>query len=266
MTSTIEFGALSFTKDSATTVLEKIKRHVEGGTAGVLSVITPNIFHLNLATKDPSLATDFNGADVRVPDGWPIAAALRAFYGYKGGRIAGSDLSLDVLSLAEERSYSVGLVGGSDQVLESAYANLGRRYPRLKLVDMGANPVLPNYPTRESKTLLLEAINDTPVDILLLCLGAPKSETHLEACREDIEARVVLCVGATVDFLGGSVKRAPSWMQLTGFEWLFRLVQEPSRLWRRYLTSGSTFALIFLRETFNVLMHPSDGSERKKKR
>lgn len=258
MKTALEFGALSFTRDSVATVLEKVSTHIEGGSTEVLSIITPNIFHLNLAAQDTALAAAFNGADIRVPDGWPIAAALRILGGYKGGRIAGSDLSLDVLSLAEQRSYSVGLVGGSDHVLESAYSNIAMRYSKLKLVKMGANPILPNYPTQESKQLLVDAVNDTPVDILLFCLGAPKSETHVEACRAGIEAKVVLCVGATVDFLAGSVKRAPRWMQMGGLEWLFRLAQEPSRLWRRYLTSGSKFALIFLREAFVRFPYSSD--------
>lgn len=246
-------GVLTFTDDSTTSVIEKIIHHVEQGPTALMTLITPNIFHLNLATKDKVLAQTFNNADIRVPDGWPVAAALRAFSGYRGGRIAGSDLSLDVIDLAERRSYTVGLLGGSDDVLRDAYAKLGQQYPRLKLVEMVGNPVLPAKPTPESKRLLLESMSDVPVDILLFCLGAPKSETHVEACRDDMDAKVVLCVGATVDFLAGSAKRAPVWVQTVGLEWAFRLAQEPSRLWQRYLTSGLQFLKVIGAESSAVV-------------
>lgn len=250
---TLSFGPLTFTNDTVLSILERVRTHIETGPNELLSVVTPNIYHLNLATKDPDLEKAFNAADIRVPDGWPIVVALRAFSDYKGGRVAGSDMSLDVLSLAERRSFTVGLLGGSDHVLERAYVNLRRLYPKLKLVEMAGNPILPATPSEESKAVLLDAVNETPVDILMLCLGAPKSETHVEACRQDIDAKVVLCVGATVDFLADAVKRAPQWVQVLGLEWIFRLIQEPSRLWRRYFTSGLQFLAVFFKEACGAI-------------
>lgn len=241
-------GALSFSGESASGVLSKISEHIDDGSTEPMTVITPNIFHLKLASKDRMLAELFNLADIRVPDGWPVAAALRLFSAYKGGRIAGSDLSLDVLSLAEKRSYSVGIMGGSDHVLARAYENIRLEYPKLKIVEMSGNLTLPTNPTANSRRNFVETVNITPVDILLLCLGAPKSEAHLQASRSDLDVKAILCVGATVDFLAGSVKRAPSWVQRMGLEWAYRLAQEPSRLWRRYLSSGITFITVIMQE------------------
>lgn len=261
-----KLGMLTFTDDSTMSIIDKIIHHVEQGPGTLLTLITPNIFHLNLATKDKALAQVLNNADIRVPDGWPVAAALRVFSGYRGGRIAGSDLSLDVIDLAERRSYTVGLLGGSDDVLRDAYANLRQQYPRLKLVEMSGNPVLPAKPTRESIRLLMESMGDVPVDILLFCLGAPKSETHVEACRNDLDVKVVLCVGATVDFLAGSAKRAPVWVQAVGLEWAFRLAQEPARLWQRYLTSGLQFLKVIVGESSDLAVRISKELRIKAKR
>lgn len=250
----MRFGMLTFSNLSRDEVLRRVVLHMNKIESSLLSVVTPNIFHLNLASQNPQMAATFNRADIRVPDGWPAALGLRIFRGYSHGRIAGSDLSLDILRLAARGSYTVALLGGSNRTLARAYENIALLYPEITLVTPASNPFLPDEPTPTSVETLLSAVNKTPVDILLLCLGAPKSEAHLDACRDQMQAKVVLCVGATVDFLAGTVQRAPHWVQRIGLEWAFRLIQEPKRLWRRYMTSGVGFISIFLSEAINLMM------------
>lgn len=114
-------------------------------------------------------------------------------------------------------------------------------YPSLRLRRAATNPFLPIEPTPESLDNFVAAVNSAGADILLLCMGAPKSELHASEAAERLRVAAVLCVGATVDFLGGTVRRAPKWVQRLGMEWAFRIVQEPRRLFFRYLAAGTTY-------------------------
>lgn len=203
-----------------------------------LSVITPNASHLQMALDSPETARLFAEADVSLPDGWPIAWLLKKFSGDQRGRITGSDLSVDILHAAADQDLTVAIIGGTDATLDLAIEKSKERFPSVRFVRPSNNPHLPNTPTAESRDEFVATLNETRAHLVLLCLGAPKSELHLLLDAQRLHTGPVLCVGATVDFLAGTKARAPMIMQKLNLEWLFRLLQEPKRLTRRYYSAA----------------------------
>lgn len=215
----------------------------------VTSLVTPNIYHMKLAASSPDFRRSLNSADLVVPDGWPVALALGLLNRTSVSRVPGVDLALDVLAYAAKQGARVSVIGGSPSANEFARLEIGRRWPSLELVGANAAPLLSTQMSEQSLQVFTQVINSGEPDIVLLCLGAPKSEMYLDSARPAVKAGSVLCVGATVDFLAGSKRRAPHVVQRLGIEWLYRLVQEPGRLWRRYASSGFAFAGVLVRST-----------------
>jgi len=248
-TNMLSFGGFDFSSVSRDALVEEVTNdHGDGGTK---IVITPNIQHLDVLNSNPDAEKVLNSADFIVPDGWPVALALRLIYGDKRGRIAGSDLAMDVLSRAEDKELSVGFVGGSDKTLSLAYENLRVLYPRLTLIRPSSNPVLPQTPTSASISEVGKIFEDRKPDILFFCFGAPKSELHAIQGREQMAGiKAILCVGATVDFIAGTKHRAPRIVQCLRLEWFFRLLQEPRRLLPRYIRGVRALSMALAESTW----------------
>lgn len=240
VTADLMFGPLRFTSHTSAEAVELVVANCERVDASPMSVVTPNIQHVYLAETDALLARAVNAADVILPDGWPLAAALRHFYSDQRGRVAGSDLTEFVLRAAHASDLSVAILGGSAASNQMAVQRTRARFPGLA-VDGSSELRLPDAPTITSRAAFTSQVNGFAADITLVCFGAPKSELHVAACRDDVKTGALLCVGATVDFLAGTKKRAPRWVQKAGLEWAFRLVQEPRRLTARYVRGAISF-------------------------
>jgi N-acetylglucosaminyldiphosphoundecaprenol N-acetyl-beta-D-mannosaminyltransferase len=184
-----------------------------------------------------------NGADLITPDGMPLVWALRLL-GQRGqGRVYGPDLMVEVLDGAAQTGVPVGLIGGRPEVLERLLAALGRRFPGLRVVYAESPPFRPLSDAEQRSTV--EAINASGARVLFVGLGCPKQERWMAERRGDVRA-VMLGVGAAFDFLAGTTPQAPRWMMRIGLEWLFRLMTEPRRLWKRYLKNNPRFLVLFL--------------------
>ena len=139
------------------------------------------------------------------------------------------------------------LLGGMPGVAERAAQSITDRWPNIEVVGT-ASPPLGFEKDPEQNAALLAEISLLRPDILLVGLGAPKQELWVhEHCRE-IAAPVALCIGATIDFLAGERRRAPKWMRRTGLEWLYRVLTEPRRLWRRYARDARLFPQLLWKE------------------
>jgi N-acetylglucosaminyldiphosphoundecaprenol N-acetyl-beta-D-mannosaminyltransferase len=130
-------------------------------------------------------------------------------------------------------------------VAASAAEILQERYPGLKIVGVNSPPY---SPVLEMDPAIIDEIKAAEPDILLVAFGNPKQEKWIGMHRQDLSVPVMIGVGATLDFIAGHRQRAPRWMQVTGLEWLFRLLQEPRRLWRRYVVDLVAFSIFFIRQ------------------
>jgi len=183
-----------------------------------------------------------NQADLVTPDGMPLVWGLRMLGARGATRVYGPDLTPAVLEAAERERLPVGFYGGSPSALEKLRAAVRTRYPGLTIAYALSPPFRPLLPTEDDG--IVRQILDAGVRILFIGLSTPKQERWMAAHRGRIPA-VMLGVGAAFDFLSGSKRQAPAWMQSHGLEWLFRLGSEPRRLGRRYLKQNPRFAALF---------------------
>jgi len=196
---------------------------------------------------DEALREAVDGAAFTVPDGQPLAWALRKLGHDIDARVYGPELMERACARAAASGQRFYLYGGrDDKALAQLAANLLHRHPGLDLAG-GWSP-----PHRELSDAELDEIvariNATRPDVVWVGIGVPKQEKWMAAMRDRLDAPVLIGVGAAFDFHAGLIPQAPAWMQERGLEWLFRLMQEPSRLWKRYARHNPRFVAGFARQ------------------
>jgi N-acetylglucosaminyldiphosphoundecaprenol N-acetyl-beta-D-mannosaminyltransferase len=191
-----------------------------------------------------------NACDLRVPDGVPLVWALRLLGVEGASRVYGPNLTLSLLRAAAEAQVPVGFYGGSPKILELWREFLKKHYPSLPVAYIYEPPRFPGSVTfrpltPEEDARIVEDINRSGARILFVGLGSTLQDTWTLTHRGRISA-VMVGVGAAFDFLVGAKPQAPAWMMRAGLEWLFRLLCEPRRLWRRYCYHNPRFVALFL--------------------
>jgi N-acetylglucosaminyldiphosphoundecaprenol N-acetyl-beta-D-mannosaminyltransferase len=194
--------------------------------------------------KNPELAASVSGCGMIVADGQAVVWASRALRRPLPERVAGIDLFTNLLAKAEERGLRVYFLGAKDEVLEAMLANLAVRFPKLTVAG-SRNGYFPD----SDAPAVAEAIGRTEPDLLFLGMTSPKKENFVAAYGATTGAMVVHGVGGSFDILAGKTKRAPESWQRLGMEWLYRALQEPRRLGKRYLTTNLAFIGLVLRES-----------------
>jgi len=183
-----------------------------------------------------------NSLDLVVPDGQPVRWALNAVHGTAlRYRVMGTELTLRTLEAAERESFSAYFYGSTQAVLDKLLQGVKRRYPAL--VVAGAEPSKFRSLNSAERASLAERIRASGAGIAFVGLGCPRQEVFAFEMR-DLLPMPVLAVGAAFAFIAGDLSRAPEFMQRHGLEWLFRLGQEPFRLWRRYLLLNPYYLIL----------------------
>lgn len=187
-----------------------------------------------------------NHADLIVPDGRPIFWAQRLL-GFKDAQqVRGQDLMNNLCAVSGAEDLKIGLYGGfSNEILSQVTAKLRQQYPDIRIVYQYSPPF--RVLTAEEDAKVVQEINDRGVNILFVGIGCPKQEFWMAEHQSKL-ACVMLGVGAAFDFISGSKKHAPRYLQKIGLEWLFRLCSEPSRLWWRYLKQNPRFIYYFFQQ------------------
>lgn len=193
----------------------------------------------------PALAAVVNGSGMATPDGMPLVW-LGRLRGHPVERVYGPDLMLAVCERGLARGYRHFLYGGTPEVVEELARRLQARFPGLQIAGTYAPPFRPLSGDEERATVAL--INDSAPDIVWVGLGTPKQDYWVARFRPWLAAPALIAIGAAFDFHAGRVRQAPPWLQRAGLEWLFRLSQEPRRLWRRYLLGNPRFVALALRQ------------------
>jgi N-acetylglucosaminyldiphosphoundecaprenol N-acetyl-beta-D-mannosaminyltransferase len=197
--------------------------------------------------EDPELRSAVLGSSFTVPDGQPLVWALRALGHDLGDRVYGPELMDRACARAANTGLKMYLYGGRNQ---GALAQLARtlrlRHPGLKIVGGFAPPFRALTPAEESH--IARDIDRSGADVVWVGIGVPKQEKWMAQMRPRLQAPVLIGVGAAFDFHAGLVPQAPQTLQRCGLEWLFRLAQEPRRLWKRYLRYNPRFVIGFARQ------------------
>ena len=230
---------------SPTTYEEAITSIMEAARKKISSAVSALAVHgLMLAAKDKGLRTQVNDFQIVAPDGQPVRVALNLLHHSKlSERVYGPELMLRLCERSMKENIGIYLYGSTSTVIERLKSNLLRRFPKLQIV--GYEPSQFRPLTAEEDAELVNRINGSGAGLLFVGLGCPLQEGFAASHLNRIHA-VQICIGAAFDFHAGNKKMAPSWMQQHGLEWFFRLIQEPRRLWKRYLTTNSKFILMLL--------------------
>jgi len=195
--------------------------------------------HMTMEAHDsPEFKKIVNNADMVTSDGMPLVWMLRRLGLPDAERVYGPTLTLHVCEAAAAQGVPVGFYGGSPEAVEDLVAELSNRFPSLD-VRYAYSPPFRSL-TPEEDTKIVKDIAASGARILFVGLGCPKQERWMAAHKDQL-ALVQIGVGAAFDFHAGKVKQAPAWMQDRGLEWLFRLLMEPRRLWKRYLYNNPRF-------------------------
>lgn len=185
------------------------------------------------ADRDSSLARIIRESEYVMADGMPLIWISRLLRRPLKEKVSGSDFVPLLCERAAGEGYSVFFVGGKPEVLDLAMKRLTVRYPKIRIAGFDSPPVGFEKDPAEIRRLN-EKIRKAGPDILIVCLGCPKQERYLYENRRYLEVPLCVCAGATIDFLSGTIKRAPAWMSRHGLEWFYRFLQEPGRLFKRY--------------------------------
>jgi N-acetylglucosaminyldiphosphoundecaprenol N-acetyl-beta-D-mannosaminyltransferase len=196
---------------------------------------------------DETMRQAVNRAGLAAPDGMPLVWLGKWKSQVQVSRVYGPDLMLALCKLSTKRGYTHYFYGGASGVPELLAKKLKCRFPGLKVVGTYSPPF--HSLTAEEDAHIVEQINQAAPDIVWVGLGTPKQDLWMAAHRKRLNAPVLIGIGAAFDFHTDRIPQAPSWMQHAGLEWLFRLWQEPQRLWYRYLIYNPLFMLLVLLQT-----------------
>jgi N-acetylglucosaminyldiphosphoundecaprenol N-acetyl-beta-D-mannosaminyltransferase len=238
-------GNVRFRTATAQSAVEEILALAMSREVGGTHIHLANAYSVVLADRNVAVADSFR-AGICYPDGLPVVWALNALdRRQEFGRVRGPSLFEDVL-VAGVRSHTRHyLMGSTDATLAKLRASLEENIPGVSVVGATSPPF--RVMSSEDWDSELDPVRIANPDIVWVGLGTPKQDLVAQLLSSKYPA-VYICVGAAFDFSAGNLKHAPQWMQKSGTEWLYRFIQEPGRLWRRYLIGNAQFVAIVSRQ------------------
>lgn len=213
-------------------------------------VCVANVHMLVEAHSNSDFASVLNRADLVTPDGMPLVWMMRVLGIRRQDRVAGMDIFLALCEKASQRNIKVFLLGSQSAILQRMQARLVREFPGLEIVGLEPLPFRPL--TAEEDQKVIEKIHESQAGLVLVSLGCPKQELWMSQHKGKVKA-VMIGLGGVFPIYAGIHRRAPGWMRQFGLEWLFRLAQEPKRLWKRYATTIPLFVLLALKQLYATL-------------
>ncbi|HEV7644662.1 MAG TPA: WecB/TagA/CpsF family glycosyltransferase [Pyrinomonadaceae bacterium] len=218
---------------------DAMARMVEWSRAHESRYVCFSTVHMVMESHDdPEFGAKVNAADMVVTDGMPLVWMQRRQERNDGGRVRANDLMTRLCEIAARENIKVGFYGGRQEVIDRILERAKKELPGLQIAYAFSPPFRPL--TAEEDAQITGEIQNSGTQILFMGLGCPKQENWMAAHRGRVPA-VMLGVGASFDFYAGNVKESPQWLQNIGLEWLYRLAQEPRRLWYRYLVLNPRF-------------------------
>lgn len=208
-------------------------------------VCLANVHMMVTSTRNRDLQSIMQKATFVVPDGMPLIWLLKRQGFAQAERIPGADLTLKMCEVAAREKIGVCFYGSTAETITALKTSLSGKFPQLKVTYCESPPMVPEK--SEPDIYAVDRLKHSGAKIIFVGLGCPKQEFWMAAHSPYLPA-VLIGVGAAFDFLAGTLKRAPLWMQGCGMEWFYRLCQEPGRLWKRYLIMNTLFFWIVMKE------------------
>lgn len=251
--STFVFGGLNLFAGSVPNVVALCNLWIQKRERGYVCVTS--VHGVTEALNDKNISEAYHRARLIVPDGMPLVWIGRAQGFFQTKRIYGPDLMRSMCHSAERLGYKIFLYGTTQDTQQKLIATLRRDYPRLRFAGFYAPPFRPLTPTERRE--VIATIVASGAQIVFVGLSTPKQELWMKYFAPRLNANVLIGVGAAFDFLAGTKKQAPVWIRRAGGEWLYRLVHEPRRLWRRYAMSLMVFIRLLILQTVRAIIPKS---------
>jgi exopolysaccharide biosynthesis WecB/TagA/CpsF family protein len=234
---TVSYSITNY-KEASNLIIEKATTHSSFGVSALA------VHGLIETVKDTEFRRLMQKMDLIVPDGQPVKWALNSFY--KAGlkeRVAGPELTKHILKKANEKRLGIYLYCSTAITLEKFRSFIEENYPSVIICGTHEDRFRDATPAEDIEDI--QKINNSGAHIVLVGRGCPRQEKWVTDHLGKIHA-VMIAVGAAFDFHAGNIRIAPKWMQQSGLEWLYRLIQQPKKLWTRYLTTNSHFIYLFI--------------------
>ncbi|UQO37159.1 WecB/TagA/CpsF family glycosyltransferase [Burkholderia cepacia] len=200
--------------------------------------VVVNVAKLVNMQADPELAASVHACDIVNIDGMGVVWGARLLGHDVSERVAGVDLFERLLDMAQQDGLPVFMLGGSEAVVQKAARAVSAKYPMLRIAGIHHG-----YFWDDERTVV-DQIRASGAKLLFVAITSPRKENFINRWKSQLGVDFVMGVGGTFDVVAGRVKRAPLWMQRSGLEWAFRVIQEPGRMWRRYLSTNSRFLVM----------------------
>jgi N-acetylglucosaminyldiphosphoundecaprenol N-acetyl-beta-D-mannosaminyltransferase len=226
--------------------VEAIRSAVAAG--GFTQHVVVNVAKLVNMRTDLQLKDSVQSCDIINIDGMGVVLGARFLGHAVPERVAGVDLFHELLAMSASSGYSVFLLGAEEGVVSASANKVQALYPKLKIAGYHHGYFW------KDEAAMVEAIRASGAQLLFVAITSPKKENFINRWRDQLGVNFVMGVGGTFDVVAGKVKRAPVWMQNYGLEWLYRVIQEPDRMWKRYLTTNSQFAWLLAKEKLRLLL------------
>jgi N-acetylglucosaminyldiphosphoundecaprenol N-acetyl-beta-D-mannosaminyltransferase len=231
-------------EDASTQIIDALRQHL---TPAPFLIMGPNAQLITLAQKDRRFADALHASALNIPDGISVVLASKILGGNISARVTGGDLIESLCLRAARHNLSVFFLGGLPGAAAMTSIQLQRRYPALSVAGAYCPPLGFEHDPME-RAHIRQLIIEARPDLLFVALGAPKQEIWMHENCPTLPIGAAMSVGAAFDTQSGLRKRAPRWTHKLGLEWLYRLVHEPRRLWRRYLIGNTHFLYLVLKQ------------------
>lgn len=210
-----------------------------------LQHVVVNVAKLVHMQNDAVLRDSVKACDLINIDGMGVVLGARFCGHYIPERVAGVDLFHNLLEMSAKRDFPVFLLGADQEIVEKTAKNVEALYPNLKIAGIHHGYFW------DDEEAVVNKIRESGAKLLFVAITSPKKENFINKWQDKLGVDFVMGVGGTFDVVAGKVKRAPVWMQNYGLEWLYRVIQEPGRMWKRYLITNSKFAYLLFKEKLN---------------
>lgn len=197
-------------------------------------VITPNVDQIVRIEKDPYFRKICNNAELLLTDGHPLIWISKFYNTPVKEKICGSDLIFDLCEISAKKGYRIFLLGAAPGVADEAAKRLKKRYHGLKIAGT-YSPPLGFEKDKKEINHINQILANSGADLLFVGMGVPKQDIFIYENMDKYKIPMSFSIGASIDFAAGNVKRAPKWMRRSGLEWLFRIIQDPKRMFKRYI-------------------------------
>lgn len=219
-------------------------------TSNLSSYICVSNVHMAIeGYRDPLFQKIVNEAAISTPDGMPLAKAINWLYGIEQERVAGMDLMPDLMQVSEKNGFSIYFYGSTDEILSKIIKKAKIEFPNLDICGTYSPPF--REIDEGEKIEIIQRINGANPNFVFVALGCPKQEKWMAEHRGKINS-CMIGLGGAFEVYAEVKKRAPQWMQDTSLEWVYRLMQDPKRLWKRYMTTNFIFIWLVLKQWIEI--------------